>query len=115
ISSDEYFASRGGGTTASYLQRIYGDVLSRPIDSLGARVWGDALNSGHLSRQAVAAAILSSLESDTDEVEALYLEVLRRPVDPSGLATFSNALQAGIPNEVVLATLVGSDEYFNRF
>src|SRR5262249_5124794 len=62
-----------------------------------------------------ALAILASRESDTLEVRNLYTQYLRRAADPGGLNNFVNALQAGLPNEAVIATLVGSQEFNTVF
>jgi uncharacterized delta-60 repeat protein len=113
LGSDEYFAGRGGGNNNSFLQGVYRDVLGRSLDSSGSQTWNQALSAG-VSRTDVAAAILASRESDTDEVQALYAKILRRTADSSGLSFFTNDIQQGVPNEAVLATLAGSDEYFAR-
>jgi uncharacterized delta-60 repeat protein len=113
LGSDEYF-SRHGGNNSSFLQALYIDVLQRAIDSSGAQTWGQALANG-LSRNAVAAAVLASPESDGLEVASLYHQFLRRDPDSVGLQAFTDQLQHGVPNEMVLASIVGSGEYFSRW
>ncbi len=113
LGSSEYFSRRGGGSNTGYLTALYGDTLQRPVDSVGAQAWGQALASG-TSPSAVAAAVLGSLESDMDEVQALFHQLLRRNADPTGLSAFTDALQRGTANEAVLALIAGSDEYFGR-
>jgi Domain of unknown function (DUF4214) len=111
--SDEYFRVRGQGTNDGFLGAIYTDVLGRAIDPSGMRTWSDAL-AGGASRNAVALAILASLESDRIEVANLYRQLLHREPDPSGLDSSTTALQAGLANETLIAFLTGSDEYFLR-
>jgi hypothetical protein len=113
--SQEYFLLAKGakGTNDEFLKSFYRDVLQREIDAGGFISWGQALSNG-LSRTAVAAAILNSLESDRSEVTGLYAQFLRRQPDNGGLNAFANALQQGVSNEQVLAAIVGSDEYFAR-
>jgi uncharacterized delta-60 repeat protein len=111
--SDEFFAGRGGGTNATFLQSLYQNALGRSIDSAGAQSWGQALAAG-VPRTVVADGILGSQESDMDEVQLLYLTILHRPADTSGLSFFTSLLQQGVPNEAVLAALAGSGEYFGR-
>jgi hypothetical protein len=113
IGSAEYFSNRGAGTTNGFLQVVYSDVLRRPIDPGGAQTWSQALTNG-ISRTAVATAILASQESDQVDVEDLYGLVLHRSADPSGLSTYTNALQQGMTNELLLAILASSDEYYSR-
>jgi len=45
-------------------------------------------------------------------VDRWYQHFLRRPADPQGLAAQVAAMRQGSPAEDVLASLVGSDEYF---
>jgi len=47
-------------------------------------------------------------------VEGNYNRFLHRAADPNGLAYFVNQLQGETANEVVIAEIVGSAEYFNR-
>lgn len=111
IGSAEYFARRGGGNNDAFLQAVYLDVLGRAIDPSGARTWGQLLRDQG-SRSQVALLILGSPESDQDEVENLYNQLLHRAADPGGLKASVAALQQGVPNEVLVAVIVSSDEYF---
>jgi len=114
LGSNEYFTQHGGSTNAGFLQRVYDDVLQRPIDPSGASAWAQVLANGG-ARDAVAADILASAESNTDEVQALYQWLLRRGADGSGLNTFTTDLQNGAPYEAIIATLAGSAEYFGLY
>jgi uncharacterized delta-60 repeat protein len=112
LGSDEYFAGHGGGTNDGFLKAMYADVLYRLTDP-GSQTWSQALASG-ASRTSVAVGVLGSIESDTDEVQAIYRLLLRRAADSSGLSTFTQALQQGVANDAVIAEIAGSDEYFGR-
>ncbi len=112
--SDEFFITHGSDNNKGFLPDLYQTALQRPIDPGGAQGWGQALQSGALSRQAVAVAILASLESDRLEVQGLYRRTLRREPDSGGLDAFTNLLQKGVPNELVQAIFIGSDEYFAK-
>jgi hypothetical protein len=114
LGSAEFFVAHGSDDNEGFLPALYQLILQRPIDSSGAQTWGQALQSGALSRQAVAAALLASLESDHLEVQSLYMQFLHRTADPSGLDTFTTALQRGVSNEQVALILMGSAEYFAR-
>jgi Domain of unknown function (DUF4214)/Domain of unknown function (DUF5122) beta-propeller len=111
LGSDEFFAKHGSNNSQGFLPALYQIVLQRPIDASGLQSWGQAL-AGGMSRTAVAAAILASLESDRLETQMLYAEFLHRPPDASGLDTFTNLLQRGVPNETVSGIIISSDEYF---
>jgi uncharacterized delta-60 repeat protein len=114
ISSPEYFNVRGGGTVTGFLTALFQDALNRAIDPTGLQTFTQILNSGAASRQQVAAGILGSLEYEQDLVTNYYNTFLHRNPDPSGLAAWSNALAHGITDETVIASLIGSDEYFNN-
>jgi uncharacterized repeat protein (TIGR03803 family) len=112
LGSPEYFQLHGG-TNNGFLSAVYQDVLNRALDAGGAQTWG-ALLAGGSSPAAVAGAILASLEAQTEAVESYFNEFLHRPADATGLNGFTMALQQGVPSETVIASIVGSDEYFAR-
>jgi uncharacterized delta-60 repeat protein len=114
LGSDEFFAAHGSDITQGFLPALYQTALRRPIDTSGAQSWSQALQSGSLSRQAVAAAVLASLESDRLEAQNLYMQFLHRAADPGGLSNFSNALQQGVSKEQVALLFLNSAEYFAR-
>src|SRR5205823_11831779 len=93
--STEYFQARAGSNNASFLQALYVDALGRPIDGSGQQMFGQALAAG-VTRQQVAATLLSSHEYHQVEVGQLFARYLKRGADPSGLATFSAALDRGL-------------------
>ncbi len=101
-----------GNTTNGFVAALYRDVLNRYADN-GAQDWIQAINNG-MSPVNAAAAILSSPESDQDEVQAMYHRFLNRAADLAGLNEFVNLLQHGSSNEAVMATIIGADEYFGR-
>jgi streptogramin lyase len=111
LGSDEYFSRFGGSSNSGYLSALYQDVLQRPLDPAGAAARGGAFNEG-ATRTDVAAAVLESLESDTNETESMYQQFLHRAADPGGLQAFVNSLQQGQTNEALIAFMIGSDEYF---
>ncbi len=112
LGSFEYF-QKHGATNDGFLAGLYQDVLGRPIDATGRRVFGQALTAG-ATREAVALAVLTGREAYQNLVGGLYVQFLRRPADPGGLQTFTDALQHGARDEAVISALVESDEYFNR-
>jgi Domain of unknown function (DUF4214) len=113
LGSAEYFSRFGGGTAAGFLEALYGDVLGRSLDPVGAQGWGQRLAQG-ASPAALAAAVLSSPESDVDEAEGLYQQYLHRPADPGGLFLLTGALDQGLSNEAAAMLLLGSPEYYQN-
>jgi hypothetical protein len=113
LGSEEYFLTRGGGTSAGFLSALYHDVLGRGVDPIGAQVFGTALAGGEAT-SLVAQTILYSQEGEQDFVNGAYVEFLRRNADPVGLNVFASALQQGQSELTVWAALVSSGEYYNR-
>ncbi len=112
LGSQEYFQDHGGSND-SFLQAVYQDVLSRPVDPIGAAAWGAQLDAG-TPRTTVAAAILASTEAENDLINAVYVKYLHRAPDPSGMAFWLTQLQQGLRDEDFVAGVVGSPEYFSR-
>ena len=103
----------GGSTNAGFLTALYQDALGRPIDANGLANWEQALANG-TTRAQVASAIFGSGEYQQDQVQNFYHRLLRRPADRSGLATFTGLLSGGAGDEVVVAQLVESQEYYGE-
>jgi hypothetical protein len=112
LSSQEYLAGHGKGTSSDFVTALYADVLGRAPDA-GASGWESQLANG-VSRATVAWMFVFSVESDTDRIESAYQLYLHRPADPGGLAGFVGALEGGIPEATIVAEILGSDEYFAR-
>lgn len=110
--STEYFQNRGAGTINGFLTNLYLDLLDRQVDQTGLQNFGTALANGTATTTSVAGAILTSQEYRTDLVQGYYVQFLNRAADPVGLAQFVTALLAGATDQDVIATIVGSQEYF---
>jgi hypothetical protein len=113
LSSDEYFQRRGGGTFDGFLTAVYADALDRDPDITGRLGWTKLYASG-VSRTDIASEIVNSPELFAHQVETQYQLCLKRMADPGGLSASVNALEQGVPEQILIAVLVGSDEYFSR-
>jgi hypothetical protein len=111
--SPEYFHNRGGGTNDGFLTALYSDVLNRSVDAPSRTAWDQALATGTTPGQ-VAAVFFQSPEYDQDLVKSFYQTYLHRPADNGSLNSFANALQSGIRDEVLVALLTSSTEYFTH-
>ncbi len=114
LRSEEYF-DRAGGTVEGFLNTLYQDVLGRALDASGATTWGLLLALFPSARGLVVQGVLSSQEAKEDLVQGFYQGFLGRAADDLGLADFVAALHAGTRQEDVLARVVGSQEYLERF
>jgi hypothetical protein len=111
--SAEFFLKSGSSDTG-FVTALFKDFLNRTPSSSEVAFWVSAL--GTMSRDQVASLLLETSEYDTDLVKSYYLEFLRRPADTLGLNAFVNGLSGPSPtltDEQVIATMIGSDEYFN--
>jgi hypothetical protein len=82
-------------------------MLSDAVDMIFAILAGDS------SRTTVAAEIVRSREGAQVTVNDFYFRFLRRAPDPVGFKASVSALQQGVIAELLIMTIVGSDEYFN--
>jgi hypothetical protein len=111
ISSQEYFFNRGGGTNLGFLQALFHDALGRDLDPGAAATLGLMLAQG-TSRFQIAALVINGVEADQVLLERDYVRFLRRDVDPVGLQVWVNGLQHGLRETVLIADILGSEEYF---
>jgi hypothetical protein len=114
IGSDEYYFGRAGGSPFNFLNLLYKDVLGGPIDSGGVAFWGGLL-AGGMDRGTLALQFLTSTSAEQALVQDFYLATLRRSADPGGMAYWSGLVESGTPDQLVLAGLVSTHEYFARF
>ena len=111
--SNEYF-TKAGGTNASYLEKVYYDVLGRPIDPSGRTYWTNKLNSG-ADRGSVALNFLKAAEFRRFVVDDQFLRFLDRKATTQEHATWDPKITGTATGEQdLIAYLAGSDEYFNR-
>lgn len=110
-SSSEFFLD-SGSTNAGFVTALYKDFLNRTPDSSELALWVGYLST--MSRDDVAMQFLGSLDYDKALVGSYYLQFLRRPASSAELNLFANDLNGkALTDEEVIASLIGSDEYFN--
>jgi hypothetical protein len=113
LSSPEYFAVRGGGSPDKFLDALYQDVLGRPADPAARATFLKPSRTASFSQKAVVDAVVGSGEGRAALVNQLYKSLLHRPPDPAA-AAFTNQLASGGSEEIVLAELLSSNEYFQK-
>jgi hypothetical protein len=106
------FYQKSGSTQSGFLSLLYHDALKRPIDDGGQAAWTQAFANSATSYQ-IAGAVLTSQEYRKNLVDSLYGSYLFRGPDAGGEASFVSQLNSGTRDEMVVATLMGSPEYFN--
>jgi hypothetical protein len=110
VSSQEYYLNRGGGIDDGFLDALYHDALGRGIDPGGLAACHALLAAGDTPGQ-VAALIFSSLEYQEHLIHHYYQVFLRRDADAAGLQDRLNDFAEQARDELILAAIVGSDEY----
>ncbi|MCS7046253.1 MAG: hypothetical protein NZO58_07845 [Gemmataceae bacterium] len=115
LGSPEYFV-KTNGTFAGFAATLHQDVLGRPIDAAGA-AFLNRLNARGLSRRAIAARLLNTIEAQQRYVAGLVQRFLRRPATAAELDPqppgFVGQLRRGVPDTRIIAGLLSSAEYFN--
>jgi hypothetical protein len=111
--SIEYFNNDAGGTNTTFVQQLYLDLLHRQFDNGGLNSFVTQLEQAEeASRDAVAQVIDHSPEYYSNLVASLYSKYLR-PASPGEVAGWVARFEAGtLTQEQLIATLLGSDEYF---
>jgi hypothetical protein len=112
VGSPEY-AQNHGGLGAGWITGLYQDLLGRTPALAELNGWAQALARGMAAMQ-LAYGFAASPESEGQRVAADYQKFLGRTPCPAELAGWVNAFRLGLPNEAVIADLVGSGEYYSR-
>ncbi len=100
-----------GSNRAQFINFLYLDLLGRPVDPAALLVSSTALATG-LTNGQLAIDVAVTPEAQTATVARYYQTLLRQSADAAGLTYYSNLLQRGLRDEVVIASLVSSDEYY---
>jgi hypothetical protein len=112
VGSPEY-AQNHGGLGAGWITGLYQDLLGRTPALAELNGWAQAL-AGGMSGMQIAYGFAASPECEGQRVAADYQKFLGRTPSPAELAGWVNAFRLGLPNEAVIADLVGSGEYYGR-
>jgi hypothetical protein len=114
IGSTEYI-QKHGGAGAGWVIGLYQDLLGRTPSQAEVNQWLQDLASG-VSATAIAYGFAASAEREGIAVAADYQHYLGRSPSVAELAGWVGALESGtITNQGVVADLVGSLEYFQRY
>jgi hypothetical protein len=103
-----------GTSNQRFVAQVYRDLLGREPDSGGLMHFSSLLDMSQATRRQVAETIQSSQEGRTRQVQTLYQMLLGRPADSVGLDLSTRFLIMGGSFFQLQATIVGSQEYFQR-
>ena len=130
LAGSSEFYQKAGSTHDGFLNALYLDALNRGVDPQGRSTFDQFLANGGTTQQ-VATIILTSGEYRTDLIQSWYVRFLHRPADSAGLnawlSLFRNGIQGPtnifnpggssvtqVTDELIIAMLVGSQEYYNN-
>jgi hypothetical protein len=118
VSSPEYF-QHAGGTNSGFVDALFRDVMNRSADPAARAATIAALDGANgrrrdTFRRQVVDMIFASDEPRQAAVQGFYQKFLARAADGAGLGAFTNLLRMSGRDELVILTLVASDEYSSR-
>lgn len=100
-------------TNATFVTKMYRELLRREPDPQGLATWLTALQRGQ-SRSQIIEQVTRSREYYRVIVTDMYEGVLEREPDAQGLEHWVDKLAAGTPVEDLYIAFLSSDEYFRR-
>lgn len=131
VSSSEYFQVRANDSGAAFLDAVFSDALHRPADPGAKSAFGGMAFGDGSVRANLAGIVFGSDESFTQTVNfpqphdnnpfadqvlhGFFQTFLGRDADPTGLSTFVKQFKSGVSQDQIVASILGSDEYFAQF
>jgi Domain of unknown function (DUF4214)/Divergent InlB B-repeat domain len=113
LGSEEYLASRGGGTNAGFVSALYQDLLGRMPTPAEQAQWDAAFGAG-ATRTQVALQVLHSTEFRTRLIQNWFQAYLGRAPTDVELNFYLGRFGAGATDEEIQATILGSQEFFDK-
>lgn len=114
LASPEYLL-RGGNTVPDWLNSLYANLLHRPADEAGYASTLERTLAGFANRRReIADVVLGSSEYHERLVRQTYERYLERAATADDLAYWQAVLAQGQGNQLLLATVLGSDEFFGQ-
>jgi len=125
IGSDEYFAKRANNNPNAFINVLFLDTLGRPADPAAQQNLFSYAAGGAAKRTFLAQAVITTPEGLAYIVKGYFNNQALQPLPPLGaylhrqadqgaINFYVSILQRGVRDELVIADIVGSLEYFNR-
>jgi alpha-tubulin suppressor-like RCC1 family protein len=116
--SPEFVEQYGRLTDREFIDRLYANILNRPVDAAGAAYWAEQLlrrsRGSVLAEFAFSQEFRSSIDSEVS-VALTYIALLGRAAEPSGLAFWADRLDRGLGLGDLVRDTIASPEYRARF
>jgi hypothetical protein len=105
---------QGGLCGDEYITSLYWTVHEREPDPDGLAYWQGRYEDS-MPRRTIALSFLQSPEWRGKFVEAVYSAYLGRSADQDGFDFYTNALHKGYSEEWITGSVIGSEEFFERY
>jgi len=92
LSTDEFFATKGGGSDSGYIRALYQDVIGRPATDPEVAYWVTLL--GRLGRQGVVNGFWFAAETINGQSAALFTTFLGRPPSAGEVTSWAAVVRA---------------------
>lgn len=103
-----------GDSNQAFVQHVFVDLLSRPVDASALGYFTTHLDDGTLSRNQVVRILQASTEYRQNIIRETYQQFLARDVDPVGLSSWTSFLASGGTKEELQAKILASGEFYER-
>jgi hypothetical protein len=118
--SPEFVQMYGSLDDATFVDRLYQNVLGRAADATGRTYWTGQLTSHALTRGQLMLKFSESPENQALQahpvyVVMMYVGMLRRSPDDTGFAFWVNYMDSGNSGLALIDGFVRSQEYHDRF
>lgn len=111
LGSPEYF-SHSGNSAKSWVDSLYKSLLGRNADAGGEQFWIQQAASSGMGN--IALRFETSPEHESIVVQKDYQTFLGRSAGASEISGWVNAFEGGTTNQALIASFVGSQEYFQK-
>ena len=110
--SQEYFEAQGG-SNAAWITAMFKAATGATSVPLSYTTQVSAMLDQGLSRVALADSIFSSLAGNVFTTQNLFNQFLERTPTVAQVLPFAQVLNSGVSEDLIVSTIVGSDEFFN--
>lgn len=100
--------------SATFIHRLYNDVLNREPDQAGGAYWAALIESHVYTPTEVASIFVNSEEHRRIMIQEVYQSILHRTADQGGMNGWLAFLNAGHSIEEMKSGFYGSVEYLNN-
>ncbi len=119
LASVEYQARFGNPDNATFVTRLYNNVLGRAPEQAGFDFWMNLLITGQKTRPEVVQGFVSSVEFQATTLKQLYVELayfalLNRAGTPAELTAGKQAIASGQTTAAFLESIVNGAEFLAR-